>query len=241
MANTVNVCGQDISVFYKRGFVDDCQTSSQTEVWAEGGGGYVGPYASHFRPVNIRSNTTHTKEVRLTYSDNARETVKFGGDMTFVRDDDVSLFYACPAGYSVGNLVGVANHTEDKFWTFGPPQSISPLRTPAIVKRLLLAATILFVAFVYFVSQTTVFSSVAPLCLVFSIGALLVSLAILVADRNMFRTEVGHAIDAEIKRIMQPGARQWIVRGKNVGVETNALHAEKTILHKADCDAVASD
>lgn len=66
-------------------------------------------------------------------------------------------------------------------------------------------------------------------CETFSIGVLLIRLVILFAGRNTYRAQVAHAVDAEIKRIMKPGARQRIVRGKNIGVERNVLHPENTM------------
>jgi hypothetical protein len=125
MRADIRMFEQSIQVWDRRGFVDSCSVISGTQVWSEGGGGFVHPtMGGHISPGQIRSRVVHEKEVRLTFEDGSRETVKLSGDMTFDRDDDVSLFYACPIDKDAGQLVGVGNHTEGRYWTLKPPEML---------------------------------------------------------------------------------------------------------------------
>lgn len=121
MQSTIRIAGQNLDIWNSRGFVDSVSSQSHTQVWGEGGGGYVdSKYGGYVQPPTIHSRIVHTKEVRVTSDDNSRETVKLPGETTFDTNDDVSLFYANKPGAKTGAFVGIANHTEGKYWSMPP-------------------------------------------------------------------------------------------------------------------------
>lgn len=138
--SVVTIYGEDIKFWERRGFVDSFHFQSRTHVWSEGGGGYVHPqHGGYVDAPNVRSQVVDSKEVRLTFTDNLRETVKLDGRMTFDKDDDVSLVYACPVNSPTGQLVGVVNHTEGRWWTYGL-ESPTTFRWSRKLKNILLAS-----------------------------------------------------------------------------------------------------
>ena len=142
MASTLYIAGQDIEIWYRRGFVDSVNSLSETHVWSEGGGGYIHPqHGGYINPPNVRSCVINSKEVRFTFDDNRRKTETLDARMTFEKDDDVSVFYANRAGSTTEYIVGVANHTEQKYWAV-PPRRVVSFRASRALKIVWVAAVI---------------------------------------------------------------------------------------------------
>lgn len=136
MTSIMKIGRRNFKIWGRRGFVDNSNSVSHTEIWSQGGGGYVHPQHGGFvRAPNIRAQVHHIQNVRLTFADNTKATVPIAGEMSFFPDDDVSVFYACGPDETSGDLVGVINHTEQRFWTY---TSALQYRSSAKMKLLLL-------------------------------------------------------------------------------------------------------
>jgi hypothetical protein len=109
---------QDTLVFTHGGTVEGVMARSNTEVWSEGGGGYVGPHGGYVSAPTVRSRTSHFKEVRFVTDSGQRKTFSVEGHVTVMPGDRVSFVYASLHAKQKGPMVGFINHTENHWWSF---------------------------------------------------------------------------------------------------------------------------
>jgi hypothetical protein len=113
------VHGQKINVWTRDGRVEAVMLRQNTDVWTEGGGGYVsGQHGGWVSPPQVRSQTTQFKEVRVFESDGSRRTVNVAGNVTIMPGDDVSFVYASPPHAKSGDLAAIINRTENQSWKY---------------------------------------------------------------------------------------------------------------------------
>jgi hypothetical protein len=115
----IEVRDQKVNVWTQEARVEAVMLRASTEVWTEGGGGYVSAHGGGWvNAPQVRSQTTEFKEVRIVASDGSRCTVNVKGNVTLMPGDDVCFVYASPEFAQSGKLAGVINHTEGQFWKY---------------------------------------------------------------------------------------------------------------------------
>jgi hypothetical protein len=115
----VKIEGQGLDIWTYGGDVDDVTLRSKTQVWTQGGGGFVSPQlGGYVSPPQVHSMTSQYKEVRLRCDDGSCRTLNAAGHVTCTHGDRVAFVYASTQGASNGPLVGIINHTERRWWSF---------------------------------------------------------------------------------------------------------------------------
>jgi hypothetical protein len=119
MQNQIGIDGRALDVWSCSGRVDHITLRSNTEVWSQGGGGYVSPqYGGYVSAPEFRSRTSEYKEVRISSDDGAVRTIDAAGCVTCVPGDRIAFVYARDPAVAKGPLVGVINYTERRWWSF---------------------------------------------------------------------------------------------------------------------------
>lgn len=148
MQYQVKIEGEPLDIWTQGGNVDAITLRSDTEVWTQGGGGYVGPHGGYVAPPQVQSRTTQYKEVRFTKPDGSRQTTNAAGHVTVVPGDAIAFVYASVPALTKGPLVGIINHTERRWWSFDRPEI---LRDPGRSRRavLMIAVAVLLTALTF--------------------------------------------------------------------------------------------
>src|SRR5258708_39942952 len=94
----IEVNDQNIDVWTREGRVEAVTLREDTQVWTQGGGGYVSQHGGWINAPQMHSRTTQYKEVRFASSDGSRSTINVDGNITCVPGDDISFVYARPSG-----------------------------------------------------------------------------------------------------------------------------------------------
>jgi hypothetical protein len=135
----IEVNGQNVDVWTRSGRVENVTLRSSTKTWTTGGGGYISAqYGGWVAAPQMRSQTTEFKELRLLSESDNRQTISFGGDITCIAGDNISLVYVSPSGAESGSLAGIVNHTERRWWSY-PVANLVSYRRERIVGYMVMA------------------------------------------------------------------------------------------------------
>jgi hypothetical protein len=201
MQNRIDINGRALGVWSCSGRVDHITLRSNTEVWTQGGGGYVGPHGGYLSAPQVQSRTTEYKEVRISSDDGSVRTIDAAGRVTCVPGDRISFIYASEPAVAKGPLVGIINYTEGRWWSFDRPGlTTEPLHR--IFKRMrilgVIGAALTVGSWEHYKWADT--ASAAITFVVLALGSIFVFSATLRAAARTFEIKVNQALQEEIAR-----------------------------------------
>ena len=120
-----------------KGIVEDVQSWTNTQVWSEGGGGYVFPqYGGWVQAPTIRSRSVHNLRVRILWENGKRSTIDLPGNVQLCANDKVVCIACENTLDKVWQWAGVANLTTNTWFGFGEFGNVAKIKAKGIVGNL---------------------------------------------------------------------------------------------------------